>query len=308
VRRDNPYITIEAASPLDSRWTPLLWFAWSRLLGTCRLKRACTAETWPAAVLTVRTHELASILGVYPNKVRSTVDQLKIVASISARSRRDHGGDLWVISVDNYAKYQKLGRPTSAETSAELLGPPYDPTTLRTEEEKNPPTPQEVEPSEKTPETTVDAAWPAVQEAFASYGVQPPRKLNTPRRTALRATLAEGSDPSTLVHGYMAFHDRHGADYDPLGYFTPETIFRAAHRAKYAEAYDRALVERGPPPWLPRGRQGVSAQANADAARDVTTEAASLLTAIRAGRQGGSAADDRVLPADVRRLRAAGDG
>lgn len=112
-----------------------------RLLATARLKRACTAETWPAAVLTLRNYEAASILAVYPNKVRSTLDRLKMVASISALSRLDLGSNVWVISIANYAKYQKLGRPTSAKSYAELSDPPYVPTSLRPlrEEEESAP-------------------------------------------------------------------------------------------------------------------------------------------------------------------------
>jgi hypothetical protein len=131
VAREAPYITIEAESPLDSRWTATLHFAWMRLLGTCRLKRACTAETWPAAVLELRFREAASILDVPANRVRYTLDTLSTVASITVRYSSDHGGDTVSVSVDNYAKYQKLGRPTSAITSKDVSDPPSVPTSLR---------------------------------------------------------------------------------------------------------------------------------------------------------------------------------
>lgn len=135
-KRTDPYIVIRADAPLDSRWTADLWFAWSRLLGQCRLKRACTAETWPAAVLRLRTIEVASILAVHPNKVRWMLDRLVIPASMTARCERDHGGDLWVISVAKYAEHQKLGRPTYDLSSAEVRTPPNVPTSQRPNEEE----------------------------------------------------------------------------------------------------------------------------------------------------------------------------
>lgn len=137
MRRENPYITIEASSPLDSRWTPTLWFAWCRLLGTCRLKRACTAESWPAAVLTLRPIEAASILNTTPNWVANVLANLSQVASLTVRKDDSKSGARWVISVDNYAIYQKLGRPTSAKTSADVPTPPYVPTSLRPSGQKN---------------------------------------------------------------------------------------------------------------------------------------------------------------------------
>lgn len=131
--RHEPYVTVEARAALDHRWTADLWFAWSRILSTCRLKRACTPESWPAAVLRVRTIEAASILSCHPNKVRWMLDRLTIAASIEVRSNADRHGYVWTISVSNYAKYQKLGRPTY-DISRE---PPYVPTSLR--KKKNPP-------------------------------------------------------------------------------------------------------------------------------------------------------------------------
>lgn len=278
-RRESPYITIDAEAPLDARWTAPLWFAWSRLLATCRLKRACTAETWPAAVLKLRTTQAASIFGVHPNKVRSTLDTLGDVASITVRWSKDHGGDLLLISVDNYAEYQKLGRPTSARTSAELRDPPHVPTVSRPhvrEEEKNPECRSASEPAESTPPVEPDverdppepdrpkparspdpvvAVWLDIQAAFGAYcGAAVPRAMNASRRAAIGAAIREGLDPVAIVHGYMAFHDRHGSDFDPFGHFTPDTVFRASHRAKYAEAAERAAEDRGPPPWPPRGR------------------------------------------------------
>jgi len=168
VGREAPYITVEAESALDSRWTAPLWFAWSRVLSTCRLKRACTAESWPAAVLELRTHEAASILAVHANKVRSTLDLLSMVASISVRSHRDHGGDLWTISVDNYAKYQKLGRPTSATTYKDVSDPPHVPTSLR---------------KKKSPDAAASPPLEPVDEQSPDPGlalVEPPRKREPP--------------------------------------------------------------------------------------------------------------------------------
>ena len=135
-RKGPPYIVVRADAPLDSRWTADLWFAWSRILGQCRLKRACTSETWPAAVLRLRTIEAAAILAVHPNKVRWMLDRLVIPASMTARRERDHGGDLWTISVSNYAEYQKLGRPTSDHVGAEVRDPPNVPTSHRPHKEE----------------------------------------------------------------------------------------------------------------------------------------------------------------------------
>lgn len=283
-RKGPPYVSIQADAPLDSRWTAELWFAWSRILGTCRIKLACTAETWPAAVLRLRRHEAASILAVAPNRVRSSLDQLAMVASISVRHEADHGGDLWTISVDNYAEYQKLGRPTSAPKRSQDREPPSVPPSLRPSEEKKktpqPPAPDgAASPPDPPPEgrqldLTPDGAegstalarraWPGVQDAFAAYDPRRrPTALGAARLRTMAAILRElpARAPGVLVelvHGYMATHDRHGDGWNPLDNFTPETCWRAAHRAKHLDAHDRALAERGAPPWPPRGRAGAA--------------------------------------------------
>ena len=303
--REAPYISIRAEAPLDPRWTPELWFAWCRLLATCRLKRACTAESWPAAVLRLRPIEAASILNTTPNHVASVFAKLSQACSLTVHKEGDRDAARWVCSVDKYAEYQKLGRPTYARSSGEVSDPPLVPSSPRTsEKKKNPPTPR----GRGAPATDPIAdAWPAVQAAFGAYaGAADPRKLTASRASAIRATIADGLDPVACVHGYMAFHDRHGAGFDPLGHFTPETVFRAANRAKYAEAAARARAERGAPPWPPRGAQGALAVTRAAEAMDVTTQAADLVRAMREGRD-ARRAGDRVLPADVLRLRPTAD-
>lgn len=154
----NPYITIEAEAPLDSRWTPELWFAWSRLLATCRLKRACSAESWPAAVVELTPAGFQSIMGKSHGKAawilasklaavadvtfervgrnREVLERIKpeLGASLE-RACSEHVASLqraWSerrtrVIVHNYAKYQKLGRRSLSRTS----DPPHVPTSPR---------------------------------------------------------------------------------------------------------------------------------------------------------------------------------
>lgn len=186
-RKGPPYITIEAEAPLDPRWDAGLWFAWSRILGQCRLKRACKPDTWPAAVLRLRTIQAAAILAVHPNKVRWMLDRLAIVASMSARCTADHAGDMWTITVDNYAKYQKLGRPTSDVSSAEVREPPHVPTSPRPHQKK--------------------------RESAAQPEPEPEKPARSKPRKARRDPLPEGfPDPLFLLEIEAEFPDLALAD------------------------------------------------------------------------------------------------
>lgn len=119
--------------------------------------------------------------------------------------------------------------------------------------------------------------WPAVQDAFAAYGRRP-TALNASRRAMLRATLREfPRRPGVLVdvvHGYMARHRDHGAGFDPLRNFEPETLYRASNRGKYLEAYDRAVGEGLTPPFLPRPLRAVAGGASRIAPRSTWGEGA----------------------------------
>lgn len=203
--REAPYITLEAECALDSRWTSELFFAFLRLLSQCRLKRACTAETWPAAVLRLRNHEAAAILAVYPNKVRSTLDRLAMVASISVRSEPDHGGNLWTVSVDNYAKYQKLGRRSLAGRSADLSDPPHVPTSPRpfVEEEERRPAPPAARREDPAPSSR-KRATPRIErpEGFPSTALLAELGVEFPD-LELPAAVAE----------FLAYADREEATY-----------------------------------------------------------------------------------------------
>lgn len=104
----------------------------------------------------------------------------------------------------------------------------------------------------------IDLIWPEVAAAFAMYGRRL-ELLNESRRRQLRGALRDirKRGPQGLVdtvHGYMAFHSTPRADYDPMQHFTPETVFRATLRAKYLEAYDRAIAEGREAPFLPRAK------------------------------------------------------
>lgn len=233
-----PYITLEAECALDSRWTAATFFAWVRLLSQCRLKRACTADTWPAAVLNLRTIEAAAILGVHPNKVRWAFDQLAIVASIDVRSDADRHGDRWTITVANYAKYQKLGRRSLTETSDRTFSPPHVPTSPRTEEERKT-SPRAATPRRRaTPRTERPAAFPS-PELLAD----------------LVAEFADLDVPAA-VDEFLAYADREEATYKG------ERGWSLALRGALLRDRTRGLFRRGPLRAVhdaPRGRPAYSA-------------------------------------------------
>jgi len=177
VAREAPYITVEAEAPLDPRWTPALWFAWCKILATCRLKRAVTAESWPVAVLTLRTHEACAILETSAPYLARTLDKLALRADITWHKEASYGvesnGLRWIISVANYAKYQKLGRPTSARSCDDVSDPPYVPTSLRKKEEK-----RERSVGSKQPPLSADLAQPEKQRK-ANASTPQPRRART---------------------------------------------------------------------------------------------------------------------------------
>jgi uncharacterized phage protein (TIGR02220 family) len=89
-------------------------------------------------------------------------------------------------------------------------------------------------------------------EAFARHGRDAPLRLTPSRKRSICGRLSEGFDAEDFglaVDGYQATHasKRNGSsDFDPAKYFTPETILRPSHFAKYVE---QARASPARKPW-----------------------------------------------------------
>lgn len=236
----------------------------------------------------------------------------------------EYRGDYTSIEWAKYADFQCLAsdsREISGKLSGSKVPLPRPAPASRVPRHKKPGCRSAAKPAESMPpgldlasgrtRDEVMSIWLDVQAAFAAYaGASVPRTLSAGRRRAIAAAIEERCDPVAIVHGYMAFHDRHGPDFDPLAHFTPETVFRAAHRAKYSDAALRAQAERGVPPWPPRGRSDGRGDPAAQAARAraVIEQAAELIRRNREARDHERRTPDlRVAAADVLGLRPGGD-
>lgn len=236
-----------------------------------------------AGSATVSIVDLMAITGKRRADVaRKLAERLADVVSISI----EHRGEVSLISWAKFPSFQKFDSRNGPETAPKSPAPISDLQSPYREEEEDPLTPVAEptgdrppkvdlepvgDPAEPTPIETarrdaVAEAWPDVSAAFAAYGRRP-TVLNGSRHRSMAAALREfPGRPSVLVdlvHGYVASKEHAGPGFDVLGYLTPETVFRASHRAKYLEAFDRAVARGLAPPFALAPGSGAPARAGA---------------------------------------------
>lgn len=93
----------------------------------------------------------------------------------------------------------------------------------------------------RAPRLLIESAWQELTRALARHGRDPTALRLTPaRERAIRSRLGEGFPPDAFGHaadGYRAMHGRSGSNgFDPDKHFTPDTLLRPSHFAKYVEA------------------------------------------------------------------------
>ena len=85
------------------------------------------------------------------------------------------------------------------------------------------------------------ACWEQMIGAFARHGRAGKLKLTASRQRLIAGRVKEKHEPEDFgraVDGYRRMHPpgRSSGDFDPERYFTPDTILRPSHFAKYVEA------------------------------------------------------------------------
>lgn len=140
-------------------------------------------------------------------------------------------------------------------TKCALPEPRQSPAPPVSEEESAPagaPSPA-VEPKAPEPDRVAEA-WEPLCAAFRAYHGKLPPKLTPARHAQARARIGEHPEagPEVLAraaHGFWAMHPRVSGDFDPREHFTPDTLLRPAHFAKYVEAFDAAVARGKKPPF-----------------------------------------------------------